>query len=38
MDQSGKMLLKAGETADDKFLHGINFYVKGVKGKPPAGK
>jgi len=37
-DQSGKMLLKAGETADDKFLHGINFYVKGVKGKPPAGK
>ncbi len=38
MDQSGKTLLKAGETADDKFLHGINFYVKGVKGKPPAGK
>ncbi len=38
MDQSGKPLLKAGETADDKFLHGINFYVKGVKGKPPAGK
>jgi basic membrane protein A len=38
MDQSGKALLKAGETADDKFLHGINFYVKGVKGKPPAGK
>ena len=29
---------KAGETADDKFLRGINFYVKGVKGKPPAGK
>ena len=38
VDQSGKTLLKAGETADDKFLHGINFYVKGVKGKPPAGK
>jgi basic membrane protein A len=38
IDQSGKTLLKAGETADDKFLHGINFYVKGVKGKPPAGK
>ena len=38
MDQGGKTLLKAGETADDKFLHGINFYVKGVKGKPPSGK
>jgi basic membrane protein A and related proteins len=37
-DQSGKMLLKAGETADDKFLHGINFYVKGVQGKLPTGK
>ena len=24
--------------ADDKFMLGINFYVKGVKGKPPAGK
>jgi basic membrane protein A len=28
-------VLKAGEVADDKFLHGINFYVKGVKGKLP---
>jgi basic membrane protein A len=35
-DPSGKELLKAGETADDKFLHGINFYVKGVQGKPPS--
>jgi basic membrane protein A len=35
VDQSGKELLKAGETADDKFLHGITFYVKGVQGKPP---
>jgi simple sugar transport system substrate-binding protein len=34
----GKDLLKAGETADDKFLHGINFYVKGVEGKVPSGK
>jgi basic membrane protein A len=34
-DQSGKEMLKAGETADDKFLHGITFYVKGVQGKPP---
>jgi basic membrane protein A len=37
-DQSGKVLLKAGETADEKFLHGINFYVKGVQGKLPSGK
>jgi simple sugar transport system substrate-binding protein len=36
VDPSGKELLKAGETADDKFLHGINFYVKGVQGKPPS--
>jgi simple sugar transport system substrate-binding protein len=34
----GKDVLKAGETADDKFLHGINFYVKGVEGKVPSGK
>lgn len=34
-DQSGKEVLKADQVADDKFLHGINFYVKGVKGKPP---
>jgi basic membrane protein A len=38
VDQGGKTLLKAGEVGDDKFLHGINFYVKGVKGKPPSGK
>jgi len=36
-DQSGKEVLKANQIADDKFLHGINFYVKGVKGKPPKG-
>jgi basic membrane protein A and related proteins len=34
-DQGGKEILKAREIADDKFLHGINFYVKGVKGKLP---
>ena len=38
LDQSGKTVLKASEVADDKFLHGINFYVKGVKGKPPSGR
>ena len=36
--QDGKTVLKAGETADDKFLHGINFYVSGVQGKLPSSK
>ena len=35
MDSSGKTLLKEGEVADDKFLSGVNFYVKGVQGKVP---
>jgi basic membrane protein A and related proteins len=35
VDQSGKEVLKAGQTADDGFLVGINFYVKGVEGKIP---
>ena len=34
-DPSGKELLKAGEKADDAFLHKIDFYVKGVEGKVP---
>ena len=36
--QDGKELLKDGEVADDKFLGGINFYVKGVEGPVPGGK
>jgi simple sugar transport system substrate-binding protein len=36
VSNDGKTLLKAGETADDKFLGGINFYVKGVDGKVPS--
>jgi simple sugar transport system substrate-binding protein len=36
-DQSGKEVLKANQVADDGFLHGIKFYVKGVKGKLPNG-
>ena len=36
--QDGKELLKKDEVADDKFLHGINFYIKGVEGKVPSGK
>jgi len=38
ISQDGKTLLKAGEVADDKFLSGVNFYVKGVEGKVPTGK
>ena len=36
--QDGKPLLKDGETADDEWLHKINFYVKGVEGKLPNAK
>jgi len=35
MDNKGKTLLKEGEVADDKFLSGVMFYVKGVEGKVP---
>jgi simple sugar transport system substrate-binding protein len=31
----GKEMLKKDEVADDKFLGGINFFVKGVEGKVP---
>jgi len=34
----GKEVLKKDEVADDKFLGGISFYVKGVEGKVPSGK
>jgi len=37
LDNSGKEVLKKDEVADDKFLGGINFYVKGVEGKVPGG-
>ncbi len=36
--QDGKELLKKDEVADDKFMSGINFYIKGVEGKIPSGK
>jgi basic membrane protein A len=36
--QDGKPVVKDGETPDDKFLGGMNFYVKGVEGKVPGGK
>lgn len=35
---AGKEVLKKDETADDKFLGGIDFFVKGVEGKVPTGK
>jgi basic membrane protein A and related proteins len=35
-DQGGKEVLKAGQVADEGFLSGINFYVKGVEGKVPS--
>ena len=36
--QDGKEVLKKDEAADDKFMGGINFYVKGVEGKIPSDK
>ena len=38
LDNKGKTLLKKDEVADDKFLSGVNFYVKGVEGKVPGAK
>ncbi|MFM8866529.1 MAG: BMP family ABC transporter substrate-binding protein [Limnohabitans sp.] len=36
--QDGKEVLAKDAVADDKFLGGINFYIKGVEGKVPSGK
>ncbi len=36
--QDGKEVLAKDAVADDKFLGGISFYVKGVDGKIPSGK
>ena len=38
MGSDGKEVLAKDVVADDKFLGGLNFYVKGVEGKVPAGK
>ncbi len=35
--QDGKEILAKDAVADDKFLGGINFYVKGVEGSVPGG-
>src|SRR5450631_1171706 len=37
MGSDGKEVLAKDTVADDKFLGGINFYVKGVEGKIPGG-
>ncbi len=36
--QDGKEVVAKDAVADDKFLSGVNFYVKGVEGKIPGGE
>ena len=38
MDNTGKVQIAKDTVADDKFLGGLNFYVKGVEGKVPGAK
>ena len=38
VDNTGKEIIANGATADDKFLSGLNVYVKGVEGKVPGGE
>jgi simple sugar transport system substrate-binding protein len=38
VDNTGKEQLAKDAVADDKFLGGLSFYVKGVEGKIPGGK
>jgi basic membrane protein A len=38
MDNTGKEQIAKDTVADDKFLSGLNFYVKGVEDKIPGGK
>ena len=35
--QDGKPVVADGSVADDKFLSGVNFYIKGVEGNVPGG-
>ncbi|MDD2924866.1 BMP family ABC transporter substrate-binding protein [Rhodoferax sp.] len=37
-DNTGKVQVAKDTVADDKFLSGLNFYVKGVEGKVPGSK
>jgi simple sugar transport system substrate-binding protein len=38
VDNTGKEVLAKDAVGDDKFLGGVNFYVKGVEGKVPGEK
>lgn len=38
MSSDGKEMLAKDAVADDKFLGGISFFVKGVEGRVPSGK
>jgi len=38
VDNTGKEMRKKDEAGDDKFLGGLNVYVKGVEGKVPGAK
>ena len=38
MDNTGKVQIAKDAVADDKFLGGLSFYVKGVEGKIPGSK
>ena len=38
VDNTGKEIIAKDATADDKFLGGLNVYVKGVEGKVPGGE
>jgi len=38
VDNTGKEQIAKDTVADDKFLGGLSFYVKGVEGKIPGGK
>ena len=37
MDNEGKVRIPEGQSADDKMLTTMNFFVKGVTGKVPSG-
>ena len=37
-DNSGKVQIEKDKAADDEFLGGVKFYVKGVEGKVPGNK
>lgn len=37
-DNTGKVQVAKDSVADDKFLSGLSFFVKGVEGKVPGAK